>query len=116
MIEQEAVHRAVVAAGETRAKAIAVEPAQARLAAKDAAHEGHGAPFAEQVHHFVVETFVEVVPVRVLQATDRVDVFERARAMLELLDPLRELGEGLFDYRHGGRSPKNRWQMIRARV
>ncbi len=66
VIEQKTVDRAVHTPGKILAEAGAIEPAQPRLAAEGAAHEADLAVVAEQVHDFVVETFVEVVAVSVL--------------------------------------------------
>src|SRR5581483_6402677 len=90
VIQKETVHRAVAPPGEVLAKAITVETAQPRLSFECTAHEAHFAVGGEQVHHFIVQTFVEIVAIGVLQLPDHLHVIEPPNLVLELLDPLRQ--------------------------
>ena len=78
VIEQEAVDGTVVSAGEILAKPIAVQSPNAGLAFEDATHEAHFAAVAEQIDDLVIETFVEVIPVSMLQPANGMHIPQRA--------------------------------------
>src|ERR1700722_8487273 len=61
VIQQIALYGAVVATGEVFAETAAVKPARAFFAAEDAADEMDLAIVGKQIHHFVVQAFVEIV-------------------------------------------------------
>ncbi len=76
MVEEQAVDRAVAPLREVATKAVAIQAAQAGLAAKDAAHEVHLAVVGKQIDDLVVQTLVEVVAIRELHLADRVHILE----------------------------------------
>jgi hypothetical protein len=74
MIEQEAVDRTVVPAGEVLAKPVAIQTPHTGLAFEDATHETHFAAVAEQIDDLVIEAFVQVVAVGMLQPANGMHV------------------------------------------
>jgi hypothetical protein len=85
MIEQKAVHGAIVVTREVLPETVTVEAARTLLAAKDAAHEAYLGVFGEEVYGFVVQAFVDEVAVRILQAANGMHVLQHADPICELL-------------------------------
>ena len=88
MIEQQAVDRAGLAAGETLLDPVAVEPHHPGLADVLAAQEHHHAVLGEQVGDLLGQVEVDVVAVGPVQPPDRVHVLQLADAMLNCGQPL----------------------------
>ena len=91
------------AAGEILTEASAVETARALLASEDAADEVQFAIVGEQINHFVVEAFVEIVAVLVLKVADGLGILKLSNLVGEFFDFPFE-GAELFISGHGGLS------------
>ena len=90
MGEEQTAQRPIHPTREVLAKPVAVEAADAGPATIDAVEKTDLAAVSEERHRLLVETLVDVVAVLVVQAFDRMDVFEPRHLARELGDALLE--------------------------
>ena len=85
MIEQPAIARSVVALRKLLLKSLNVQPAHTLLASVDPTEKPDIAVVGKQIHHLIVLRFINKKSVRVLHATNLVDVLLYRKLVLKFL-------------------------------
>src|SRR3990172_3216015 len=102
VIEQKAGDGSVITTGETLPEAIQIKAHDARPANEPAATEPHLAILAEQVDNFLIEAFVQVIAVGILQFPDGLLVLQQIHLVAQPLQlRVQLLGLEFLFFRHG---------------